>query len=192
MQIAPFAPVEYLTYGSRDSRRVFRLPRRSARYASASRFADVEYVIALTKLLGKFQEGGISPLLGRFKGDCKGGESKLSLAVFFLPPAAFSLPRKEKGAETPPTSSGCGPAAPAARLSCALRAQKMPPLSGDKARALWARPCACGTDRVSPLWGDKMPPYGGIKTAALAGGRFYQISNTPSVTMPMTTSAIIA
>ena len=30
------------------------------------------------------------------------GKSKSPFGVFFLPPAAFSLPRKEKGAESPP------------------------------------------------------------------------------------------
>ena len=36
--VVPLALVEYLTYGSRDRRRVFRLPRQSAVYASLSRF----------------------------------------------------------------------------------------------------------------------------------------------------------
>ena len=42
-------------------------------FASLSRFDELEYATVQTKLLGKIQEGGISPLLGRFKGDCKGG-----------------------------------------------------------------------------------------------------------------------
>ena len=36
-------------------------------------FVGSEYTFAQTKLLGKIQEGGRNPLLGRFKGDCKGG-----------------------------------------------------------------------------------------------------------------------
>ena len=57
---------------ARPHRRVFRLPRRSVQYAPVSRFIDLKYTLAETKLLGKSKKGQ-QPLLGRFKGDCKGG-----------------------------------------------------------------------------------------------------------------------
>ena len=108
-----------------------------SQFASASHFVDVEYAIARTKLLGKSKKGQ-QPLLGRFKGECKGARAPARIqrsdsrgkrrnnetdetcrlrrgegcevcsdanspfAVFFLPPAAFSLPCKEKGAESSP------------------------------------------------------------------------------------------
>ena len=58
--------------GIRNRRRVFRLPRRSGDCASVSRFVSLKYSSARTKLRGKSKEGGRSPLLGRFKGGCKG------------------------------------------------------------------------------------------------------------------------
>ena len=58
---------------ARLHRRVFRLPRRSVQYAPVSRFIDLKYTLAETKLLGKSKKGGRNPLLGRFKGDCKEG-----------------------------------------------------------------------------------------------------------------------
>ena len=142
------------------------------------------------------QEGGISPLLGRFKGDRKGGapariqrsdsrgkrrnnetdetcrlrqgegcevcsDANSPFAVFFLPPAAFSLPRKEKGAETPlahfvrekpPASSGYGPSAPLTRLAPSGR-KKRHPFRGDKPRVLRAR--------LAPAGAKNCPPFGG-------------------------------
>ena len=44
-----------------------------SKYASASRFVDLKYATLQTKPLGKSKKGGRNPLLGRFKGDCKGG-----------------------------------------------------------------------------------------------------------------------
>ena len=88
--------------GIRNRRRVFRLPRRSGKYASVPRFADPKMISAQTKLRGKSKEGGRSPLLGRFKGDCQGGESKLPLDyAFFRPSTALSFSyEKESGVET--------------------------------------------------------------------------------------------
>ena len=57
----------------RNSRRVFRLPCRSIKDASVARFVNLKQPTAQTKLRGKSKEGGRSPLLGRFKGDCQGG-----------------------------------------------------------------------------------------------------------------------
>ena len=49
-----------------------------------------------TKSLGKIQEGGISPLLGRFTGDCKGGESKLPLCRFLFTASGFFFAAQRK------------------------------------------------------------------------------------------------
>ena len=86
----------------RNSRRVFRLPRRSIKDASVARFVNLKQPTAQTKLRGKSKEGGRSPLLGRFKGVCQGGESKLPLDYsFFRPSTALSFSyEKESGVET--------------------------------------------------------------------------------------------
>ena len=108
-----------------------------SKFASASRFVDFVIYLCTNQTPGMIQEWGRNPLLGRFKGDCKGGapartqrsgscgkrrnnetdetcrlrqgegcevcsDANSPFAVFFLPPAAFSLPRKEKGAESSP------------------------------------------------------------------------------------------
>ena len=84
----------------RNSRRVFRLPRRSIKDASVARFVNLKQPTAQTKLRGKSKEGGRSPLLGRFKGVCKGGKSKSPLCWFpFHRQRPFPLSSKEKGAE---------------------------------------------------------------------------------------------
>ena len=85
----------------RNSRRVFRLPCRSIKDASVARFVNLKQPTAQTKLRGKSKEGGRSPLLGRFKGDCQGGESKLPLDyAFFRPSTALSFSyEKESGVE---------------------------------------------------------------------------------------------
>ena len=46
LRASVFAPVEYLTYGSRKRRRVFRLSHRTVKGAFASRFVDLEYSTA--------------------------------------------------------------------------------------------------------------------------------------------------
>ena len=58
---------------TRNRCRVFRPPRRSVQYASVSRFVNPKVNYAQAKLRGKSKEGGRSPLLGRFKGDCQEG-----------------------------------------------------------------------------------------------------------------------
>ena len=68
----------------RNSRRVFRLPRRSAYFASASRFVNPKINSAQTKPRGKSKEGGRSPLLGRFKGIAKGPGSHANPAKRFV------------------------------------------------------------------------------------------------------------
>ena len=87
---------------SGNNRRVFRLPRRSIKDASVARFVKPKMISTQTKLRGKSKEGGRSPLLGRFKGDCQGGESKLPLDYsFFRPSTALSFSyEKESGVET--------------------------------------------------------------------------------------------
>ena len=87
---------------TRNRRRVFRPPRRFVKDTSASRFVNSKINSARTKLRGKSKEGGRSPLLGRFKGDCQGGESKLPLDYpFFRPSTALSFSyEKESGVET--------------------------------------------------------------------------------------------
>ena len=87
--------------GIRNRRRVFRLPRRSGKYASVPRFVNPKIISVRIKLRGKSKEGGRSPLLGRFKGDCQGGESKLPLDYsFFRPSTALSFSyEKESGVE---------------------------------------------------------------------------------------------
>ena len=83
----------------RNSRRVFRLPCRSIKDASVARFVNLKQPTAQTKLRGKSKEGGRSPLLGRFKGDCQGGESKLPLDYsFFRPSTALSFSYEKESA----------------------------------------------------------------------------------------------
>ena len=60
---------------SGNNRRVFRLPRRSIKDASVARFVNLKTNSAQTKPRGKSKEGGRSPLLGRFKGVCKGARA---------------------------------------------------------------------------------------------------------------------
>ena len=69
---------------SRNSRRVFRLPRRSIKDASVARFVNLKQPTAQTKLRGKSKEGGRSPLLGRFKGIAKGLGSHANPAKRFV------------------------------------------------------------------------------------------------------------
>ena len=61
--------------GIRNRRRVFRLPRRSGKYASVPRFVNPKIISVRIKLRGKSKEGGRSPLLGRFKGIAKGARA---------------------------------------------------------------------------------------------------------------------
>ena len=86
---------------TRNNRRVFRMPRRSIKDASVARLDNLKTNSAQTKPRGKSKEGGRSPLLGRFKGDCQGGESKLPLDyAFFRPSTALSFSyEKESGVE---------------------------------------------------------------------------------------------
>ena len=60
---------------TRNRRRVFRLPRQFNKNASVARFVNLKTNSAQTKPRGKSKEGGRSPLLGRFKGVCKGARA---------------------------------------------------------------------------------------------------------------------
>ena len=127
VRVALFAPVEYLTYESRKAvlpaRAALRIARndfpckghpKQAQSISTTTpvyqrricgaFCKLKKATARTKLRGKSKEGGRSPLLGRFKGDCQGGESKLPLDyAFFRPSTALSFSyEKESGVETVP------------------------------------------------------------------------------------------
>ena len=91
---------------TRNNRRVFRMPRRSIKDASVARLDNLKTNSAQTKPRGKSKEGGRSPLLGRFKGVCQGGESNLPLDWFpFHRQRPFPLTSKEKGAEYRPNGS---------------------------------------------------------------------------------------
>ena len=67
-----------------------------SKFASASRFVHLKYAIAQTKPPGMIQEGGISPLLGRFKRDCKGGKSKSPLCRFLFTASGFFFAAQRK------------------------------------------------------------------------------------------------
>ena len=69
---------------TRNRRRVFRLPRRSGKYASVPRFVNPKIISVRIKLRGKSKEGGCSPLLGRFKGIAKGQGSHANPAKRFV------------------------------------------------------------------------------------------------------------
>ena len=98
VRVALFAPVEYLTYGSRKAvlpaRAALRIARndfpckghpKQAQSISTTTpvyqrricgaFCKLKKATARTKLRGKSKEGGRSPLLGRFKGVCKGARA---------------------------------------------------------------------------------------------------------------------
>ena len=121
IRVALFAPVEYLTYEIRSVPNIKRLVGAAAPVHPTSpqsistttpvyqrricgAFCKLKKATARTKLRGKSKEGGRSPLLGRFKGDCQGGESKLPLDyAFFRPSTALSFSyEKESGVETVP------------------------------------------------------------------------------------------
>ena len=121
VRVVLFAPVEYLTYEIRSVPNIKRLVGADAPVHPTSpqsistttpvyqrricgAFCKLKKATARTKLRGKSKEGGRSPLLGRFKGDCQGGESKLPLDyAFFRPSTALSFSyEKESGVETVP------------------------------------------------------------------------------------------
>ena len=124
VQVVLFAPVEYLTYGSRKAvlfaRAALRITKNGLPFKSQLKqtqsisitspvyqrriciaFCKSESISAQAKPRGKSKEGGRSPLLGRFKGVCQGGESKLPLDdSFFRPSTALSFSyEKESGVE---------------------------------------------------------------------------------------------
>ena len=158
------AHVEYLTYEIRKRRRVFRLPRRSIpiRIVIAF-FAGLGYALHKPNPWEKSKKGVATPFLVVLQGIAKGENRNSPFGVSFLPPAAFSLPRKEKGAESFPASFGRGFAhsvrekasrilrmrfpAPLARIRCH-------PSGVTKPRAL------AGAKEVSPLRGDETASFG--------------------------------
>ena len=73
VRVVMFAPVEYLTYGSRKRRRVFRLPRRTAVHVSASPFIDLKYATVQTKLREKSKKGASALFLVVLRGIAKAG-----------------------------------------------------------------------------------------------------------------------
>ena len=95
VRVVLFAPVEYLTYGIRKAilfaRTTLRITKNGLPYKMHPKqpqsismtspvyqrriclaFCKLKKASAQTKLRGKSKEGGRSPLLGRFKGVCKG------------------------------------------------------------------------------------------------------------------------
>ena len=73
-----------------------------SKYASLSRFLLTEMCFVQTKPRESSKKGVATPFLVVLRGIAKGENRNSPFAVFFLPPAAFSLPRKEKGAESSP------------------------------------------------------------------------------------------
>ena len=59
-------------------------------------FCWLRICFAQTTPPGMIQEGGISPLLGRFKGDCKGGKSKSPLCRFLFTASGFFFAAQRK------------------------------------------------------------------------------------------------
>ena len=101
-----------------------------------SAFGQSETISAQTKPRGKSKEGGRSPLLGRFKGVCKGGDSKLPLChPFFRPSTALSFPcGKESGVENTPFLTSQKKVCRRRHASAAQRKRRLkPPLRKHKA-----------------------------------------------------------
>ena len=121
---------------SGNNRRVFRLPRRSIKDASVARFASLSLSPHKPNSGENPRKGAAAPFLGRFKGDCQGGESKLPLDYsFFRPSTALSFSyEKESGVENAflPRQKRMGRrrhTAPSAHLNAGLK----PPLRKHKA-----------------------------------------------------------
>ena len=68
VQIALFAPVEYLTYGSRNSRRVFRLPRQLNKNASVARLDNLKQFSHKTSPGENPRKGAAAPFLVVLRG----------------------------------------------------------------------------------------------------------------------------
>ena len=66
-----------------------------SQFALLSRFADSKFIFAQTKPLGKSKKGQ-QPLLGRFKGECKGGKSKSPLCRFLFTASGFFFAAQRK------------------------------------------------------------------------------------------------
>ena len=63
---------KYLTYRSRNRRRVFRLLRQFNKYASVTRFASLNLSLHEPNSGKNPRKGAAAPFLGRFEGVCKG------------------------------------------------------------------------------------------------------------------------
>ena len=147
--IAPFAPAEYLTYEIRNTFRPYearrgRCPHRPASPCGccppdfAAEYFDYLAGLSNTHLHrvfcrfgiyfctnqapGMIQEGGLNPLLGRFKGIPK-GEIEIPLWYsFFRPSTALSFSyEKESGVETFPARCACGFLRPSCAVPLCLR-----------------------------------------------------------------------
>ena len=99
MQIALFAPVEYLTYGSRNSRRVFRLPRQLNKNASVARLDNLKQFPHKTSPGENPRKGAAAPFLVVLRGIVKGENrnSPLTILSFDRQRRFLSHMRKKAG-----------------------------------------------------------------------------------------------
>ena len=88
LRASVFAPVEYLTYGSRDRRRVFRLPRRAIQYASASRFCNLKYALHKPNPWGNSKKGASALFLVVLRGFQR-GKSKQTQSISTTTPVCL-------------------------------------------------------------------------------------------------------
>ena len=84
VQIALFAPVEYLTYGSRNSRRVFRLPRQLNKNASVARLDNLKQFPHKTSPGENPRKGAAAPFLVVLRGLQRGEGSHANPAKRFV------------------------------------------------------------------------------------------------------------
>ena len=102
VQIALFAPVEYLTYGSRNSRRVFRLPRQLNKNASVARLDNLKQFPHKTSPGENPRKGAAAPFLVVLRGIVKGENrnSPLTILSFDSQRRFLSHTRKKAGLKT--------------------------------------------------------------------------------------------
>ena len=102
VQVALFAPVEYLTYGSRNSRRVFRLPRQLNKNASVARLDNLKQFPHKTSPGENPRKGAAAPFLVVLRGIVKGENrnSPLTILSFDSQRRFLSHTRKKAGLKT--------------------------------------------------------------------------------------------
>ena len=101
-----FAPVEYLTYGSRKSRRVFRLPRRSIPIRICIAFCQSEIFFCTNHPPGKSKKGVSTPFLVVLRGFQRGkSKSPFGILSFDRQRRFLSHARKKAGLKHSPRIS---------------------------------------------------------------------------------------